>query len=230
MAVPEFDRYLSERRQGLFFEENLSDILMDIQDTPFVDVLASAPPSSIADPTQPPFKTPTHSRSGSLTSPAVATTSPLPTTPRPKAKSKWSFLSPRKTPAASPSVEQSPNLPYQVRQSRDGRLLPTTPNAAHYEATASLKVESLVAESPRKGVWSPLVARAQEPLREEDESAVEEAGAERPDEGAEPRQISLSQVLDNVVVRVPLAPRPSNTPCAERAFCPAAIADPRGVP
>lgn len=192
MLVPEFDRYLHERRQGLCFEDNLNDVLMDVVETPFfTDAATPSTPRA--------FTTPTHSRSGSLTSPPV-TTSPLPSTLRPKPKSKWSFLSPRKTPTPTPSTPQPPPITYQPRLPKGAKSLPSTPNDAHYEATSRLKVESLVAESPRKGVWSPAATGG--PLLDlaEDECGTKSSS---PEPNAMPTQVSLSQVLDNVVVRLP---------------------------
>lgn len=193
MLVPEFDRYLHERRQGLCFEDNLNDVLMDVVETPFFTDAAS-PRTPRA------FTTPTHSRSGSLTSPPV-TTSPLPSTLRPKPKSKWSFLSPRKTPTPTPSTPQPPSITYQPRLPKGVKSLPSTPNDAHYEATGRLKVESLVAESPRKGVWSPAATGGPLlDLAEEDDCGMKSSS---PEPNAMPTQVSLSQVLDNVVVRLP---------------------------
>jgi hypothetical protein len=208
MMVPDFDRFLEERRRGLFFEEHLSDVLMDIQETPF----AATPDRPTATDSPRPFRTPSHSRTGSLTSPGP-TPSPLPTTPRPKATSKWSFLSPRKTPVASPAAEQSPHVPIQVRRSESSRDLPSTPHAKHYEATANLKVESLVADSPRKGVWSPAASSARDvlgDLSEDGEQARSRSSPGCPAEGRPARKIALSQVLDNVVVSLPAAVAPAD--------------------
>ena len=207
MMVPDFDRFLEERRRGLLVEEHLSDVLMDVQDTPFL----ATPDRPTATSSPQPFRTPSHSRTASLTSPGP-TTSPLPTTPRPKAKSKWSFLSPRKTPVSSPAAEQPSHVPYQARRVESSGDLSATSHAKHYEATANLKVESLVADSPRKGVWSPAPADAAQgdlrDLLEDDEADQTQAGSESPTKGRTARQVALSQVLDNVVVRVPLWPSP----------------------
>lgn len=182
--VEHFDQFLLERRQGLLFSENLTDAL-----TLALELDAGATPRTAA-----PF-------SGAV--------SPEPTTPRPKAKSKSSFVS-FLTPKKSKSTKTSTGAGDSPAQ-RGHRALDASPFGPHYQRTGSIVVEPFLAPSLETGPWSPA-----KPKRwNADEADVFASSGQWGGETsftAEPEQevfeqeppkttsVSLSRLLDNVVI------------------------------
>ncbi|GAA5846957.1 hypothetical protein JCM3766R1_004028 [Sporobolomyces carnicolor] len=191
--VPKFDQYLSERRKGLFFVENLADAL-------HLDDLVSSSDQNDS------------SFSFSSSSPEPPLPLPLPSTPiaKPKAGGLAAFFSPRR-----PSHNRSPSTPLNksfstpehahaakplLRRTASNDSIshqlavpasrasgtpaarsktatgPASPFVAHYRQTGSIAVEPVVVSTPgtrhrsaRRGVASEL-----DENDEEDEEAEEE--------------------------------------------------------
>ncbi|GAA5896400.1 uncharacterized protein JCM6883_006891 [Sporobolomyces salmoneus] len=150
--IPKFDTYLSERRQGLFFVENLADAL-------HLDDLASSQSSfSSIEPTP---------------------TIPLPSTPvaKPKPSGLVSFFSPRRpshnrspstplnksfsnpqqsaTPPSSSNLRRSAsndsissNLPVPTSNRSSKTAGPASPFVAHYRQTGSITVRPVIVSTP----------------------------------------------------------------------------------
>ena len=180
-SVEKFDVYLSERRQGLLFSENLTDALnlaLDFDST-----------------------TPIPASPRSITTPVPVET--------PKSKSKTSFISfltPRKTkpkPAPLPIVSSSP--PRTTRKS-----IEASPFGPHYEKTSSIKVEPYAASSPFSGPWMPTKLKKWADDEDDvfSSSWGEVRGDSRHPErqnddetsGIKTELITLSVLLDNVVI------------------------------
>ena len=180
--VDDFDRFLLERRQGLLFSENLTDALtlaLEFEGTAFGAARVVSPVST------PPL---------------------LPETPRPKPKAKAaslvSFLTPRKK-TPKQSVSDVPAL-------RGQRGPEASPFAPHYQRTASIVVEPYLAPAPEDGPWMP--AKPKKWNAEEAEAFASgqwgEAGSSAEqeetyeEEQTQPKitHVSLSQLLDNVVI------------------------------
>ena len=179
-SVERFDRYLLERRQGLLFSENLTDALnlaLDFDNT--APIPASPRPTPTPTPVGPPQKS--KSRSSFV-----------------------SFLTPRKSkpkPAPLPVAPSSP--PKTGRKS-----IEASPFGPHYQKTSSIEVEPYAAPAPFVGPWTP--ARSKPWMEDEDvfssgwgegrnysqhhEQGDDEIG------GAKVQLISLSMLLDNVVI------------------------------
>jgi hypothetical protein len=200
-TIPGFDRYLGERRQGLTFAENLADAL-NVDDDSFL-----SPPSP--------------SLSQSVTSPALA--------PPWEGDSLISRLSvsagpsPLRSPLSEPPTPATPTRSTSTHLNVPGgggggsatsrTAGPVSPFAAHYRQTGSISVTPLVARASRLSSSSP-----DTPLRRcsgvvtldtlpEDESDGSDSrgggggdvlGARSTEE--EPATVSLSTILDNVVV------------------------------
>lgn len=144
--IPSFDRYLSERRQGLFFVENLADAL----DLEGENVFGPSTPQR---------------------APAVEENRPLPL-PLPSRQSKSGFVA-LLTPRPTHSRAASTNLAFSTPPSKatrarrrsssvdgdvssngrsdvapDRRDSPASPFAAHYRQTGSIKVQPVVVSTP----------------------------------------------------------------------------------
>lgn len=181
-SVEKFDRYLLERRQGLLFSENLTDALnlaLDFDNTSSIPVL-----------------------------PRLTTTStPVEPPPKPKPKSSFvSFLTPRKSkpkPAPLPTVPSSP--PKAGRKS-----IETSPFGPHYQKTSSIELEPYAASTPFTGPWIP--TKPKKWMDDEDDvfssgwgegrnhSQCREQRDGDETNGKEVRLITLSMLLDNVVI------------------------------
>lgn len=191
--VDNFDQYLLERRQGLLFNENLTDAL-----TLALDVDGGAPPRAAG----------TLSATGSA-APELSTPRP----PKPKAKSASSslvsFLTPKKSrPAKTPAPE--PTTPPRGAD----RAVDASPFGPHYQKTGAIVVEPFAAPAPSTGPWTPKKARRWN-ADEEDvfgssaqwgegrfqqvEESSEEEGEEE-ERQAKPASVTLSRLLDNVVI------------------------------
>ena len=192
--VQDFDALLNERRQGLIFSENLTDALsltFDLSQN--ITGIVNSPQSSRSP---------------------VAPSTPQTPPPKPKAKSKasaWaSLLTPRKnrSRAVSPSPSDA-SSPAQV-----GKAIEASPFGSHYRKTNAITVEPLVAPMPTSGVWAPVEQRS---FNIDEENVFSSSGqwgdessadlmatlhqSRQEQEGApDEKQVSLSQLLDNVVV------------------------------
>ncbi|THH11855.1 hypothetical protein EW145_g403 [Phellinidium pouzarii] len=157
--VENFDSYLTERRLGLLFSENLTDALsltfdMSNNITGVTDTLSA-------------------SRSlDSEVAPSAAELQKL----KPKSKSGWvSFLSPRKnkTQTVSPTQSNHPTL------SSRGKTIEASPFGSHYQRTSTIKIEPLVAPLPSSGPWVPAEKRAFNLDEEDVFGASEQWGEEK---------------------------------------------------
>ncbi|KAF8447974.1 Retinoic acid induced 16-like protein-domain-containing protein [Boletus edulis BED1] len=186
--VDNFDRYLLERRQGLLFSENLTDALTLVLEPAVDSGLLHAPSTSV-----------------SSSNPSDASIQ------RPKSKSKTSsslvsFLTPRK----SKSKAQAPTEPQ--TPPRDGSKVDASrPFAPHYQQTRDILVEPFTVPLPSasSNLWTP----TQTSTWGSDEEDVFSAGSrwggvnvesvEKLDDHEvqqSPSQITLSHLLDNVVI------------------------------
>lgn len=208
LLEPKFDHYLSERRQGLLFEETLSDILIDVSEPNILSYFSPLPKQNSFSRPHPPAKTTSSPRTGGSPLPTLRSNVSSPATPQLK-KTGWSIFSPlKRTPVKTTPLDANSLPP----SSPKPQSTPLTPYADHYSATVGLKVESLVAESPKKGMWSPASTkrdmrfnpRAQrgDNIYEVDSEDESSDGGGRVETLAQipNNKVSLSQVLDNVVV------------------------------
>ncbi|KAH8107083.1 Retinoic acid induced 16-like protein-domain-containing protein [Cristinia sonorae] len=186
--VDDFDKYLRERRQGLLFNENLTDAL-----TLVLELDGTVPPKSTTAP--------------------AATSSPAPSEPStPKAKSKpktssfVSFLTPKKSKAAKATPEPA-------TQSKTHKALDASPFGTHYERTNAIAVEPFLAPRPSSGPWTPAKSKKWNSAEEDVFTASSQWGgvsvSERPGGGGDeedeesegkPTTVTLSRLLDNVVI------------------------------
>ncbi|KAG9105045.1 hypothetical protein FRC06_000018 [Ceratobasidium sp. 370] len=184
--VPGFDAYLIERHQGLLFSENINDAL-------------------------------NLSLSLDVTSEPTRLQLPLPvtpeTSPRPKTKatasSFMSFLTPKKvkatnTGASTPSGPPAEPIPTALGGSK---VVSASPFSAHYQTTAVIDLDGLVAPEPAAGPWSPTQTRKNVQNIEDDVFTAwkdgDRAGPELVTEkepGDAARRVTLSQLLDNAVI------------------------------
>ncbi|KAF9792437.1 Retinoic acid induced 16-like protein-domain-containing protein [Thelephora terrestris] len=176
-SVEKFDRYLLERRQGLLFSENLTDALnlaLDFDNTTPIPVSRS--PTTAPTPIEP---------------------------PKPKPKSSFvSFLTPRKSKpkqAALPTAPSSPKKPGR-------KSIEASPFGPHYQKTSSIAVEPYAAPTPFSGPWMP--AKPKKWVDEDDDVFSSSWGEgrdnsqhhERDDNETKVQLITLSTLLDNVVI------------------------------
>jgi hypothetical protein len=197
--VEDFDKFLLVRRQGLLFSENLTDALNPALDVSSEDSLQSHNPV-----------------------PQVPQT---PTKAKPKAKgasSLVSFLTPRKNKPPAPVVSGPTTTPYLQDANGKDNTVSASPFGSHYQQTGSIKVEPLVAPIPSTGPWIPVHTRKWN-VGEEDvfgsgwserpsDAIHHEGGFNALGEGTAPggeeeysqsvkgKTITLSQLLDNVVI------------------------------
>ncbi|OCH95550.1 hypothetical protein OBBRIDRAFT_745250 [Obba rivulosa] len=188
--VENFDQYLLERRQGLLFNENLTDALTLALE--FDSPISSAPPRP---------------------APASGSASPAePGTPK-KSKAKTpsalvSFLTPKKhRPSKSTSALPEPGTP-----SRSGsRNVETSPFGPHYQKTGAITVEPYLAPAPSAGPWTPAKPKKWSADEEDVFTSAGQWGeraeqedredSDEEDEGpAKVATITLSHLLDNVVI------------------------------
>ncbi|KAJ7632604.1 Retinoic acid induced 16-like protein-domain-containing protein [Roridomyces roridus] len=178
--VDNFDKFLLERRQGLLFSENLNDALslpLDLTDEPtYVTVTQEQPPPVAARPK------PIASASSFVTS----------------------LLTPKKNKPAKPLKD--PSTPPRSGQSRSVSASPFGP---HYQQTGSIKVEPFIAPVPSSGPWTPAKSTRwtadeedvfgsawSEKSRTAEPESMDDEGS-RADKTA---NVTLSQLLDNVVI------------------------------
>jgi len=181
-SVENFDKYLLERRQGLLFSENLTDALtlaLDLDDTSGTPILQSATPAGAVS-ESPPKSIPRVS--GSLVS----------------------FLTPRKSkPTPSKALQSgAASVP------TSSKTVAARPFGSHYQHTSSVTVEPFEAPSPSEGPWTP--ARLLR-FSAEEEDVFSSSWEERPRNAAGsssqreehvqgPKTVTLSRLLDNIVV------------------------------
>ncbi|KAF8575555.1 hypothetical protein K439DRAFT_1419710 [Ramaria rubella] len=176
--VEYFDKYLLERRQGLLFSENLNDALslaLELSDEKYT-------------PARIPSNTPTR--------------------PKPKAKSSSfvSFLTPKKKTTTTRDV----TTPSEPTTPPRRKVIAASPFGSHYQETGAIAVQPLVASLPSTGPWSP--AKKTNWSMEDDDvfTASAQWSDELPDRRPEPMEdsesgpavtkVTLSQLLDNVVI------------------------------
>lgn len=178
-AVDSFDKFLLERRQGLLFSENMADALtfsLDLMDEP-------NPISPVSEVLQP--------------------------KPKPKASTSnsfVSFLTPKKNKTAKPTMPSEPTTPSKKPQNTN---TVSSPFGRHYQDTGSIVVEPFVAPVPLSSTWTPAKSTKWS-AGEEDvftSSSWSEEAPQLPEEDAneesrfaKPANVTLSQLLDNVVI------------------------------
>jgi hypothetical protein len=182
--VDNFDKYLLERRQGLLFSENLSDALslgLELgHDTPNIST--------------------SHSQTSVLSA-------------KPKAKTTTSsfvsFLTPKKNksiPSRSAGMSLSSELFTPPRGSN--KILAVSPFGPHYRQTRDITVEPFVASTESSGPWTPTkynkwVSDEDDPFNnrwEENKSQVQVDEDGKSGQGGKTASVTLSQLLDNVVI------------------------------
>jgi Retinoic acid induced 16-like protein/Family of unknown function (DUF5917) len=180
LAVNNFDKFLLERRQGLLFSENLTDALTIALDLTEEPSTASAPTS---DSLKPPNPKPKASASSSFVS----------------------FLTPKKNKSAKASTSSEPSTPSKGTKNPN---IVASPFGKHYQDTGSIVVEPFVAPVPAATSWTP-VKREKWTADEEDvftssgwseEPQREFADDEEKRNSGKPTHVTLSQLLDNVVI------------------------------
>ena len=173
-TVDNFDQFLLERRQGLLFSENLTDALNLVLD--------------ITNDTQ-------------LSKPVAEVVQKQKTKPKASASSSLvSFLTPKKSKPAKSVAPPEPSTPPQKLASKS---VSASPFVTHYQHTSSVKVEPFVAPVPSSGPWTPSKSKNW-PVMEEDvfgSGWVEKAEETHQDDKiAQTSSVTLSQLLDNVVI------------------------------
>jgi len=181
-TVDDFDRLLSERRQGLMFEENLTDALGLDAEAERSSIFAAFSPTQLSSP-------------------------PLPSTPPSKPKSMsatsfvQSFLTPKKdksSKASSPAATPTTRKTSAIKSN-----LVASPFATHYELTSKIQVRPFEAPLPVTGPWKPQRYTDGGVILEDDEEdwkddvfgTVSDKKKEH-----ESVRVTLSQLLDNVVI------------------------------
>lgn len=172
-TVDNFDKFLLERRQGLLFSENLTDALnlaLDITNDPQL----SKPVSEVVQKPK--------------------------TKPKPSASSSFvAFLTPKKSRPAKPAAPPEPSTPPQKLVSKS---VSASPFGAHYQHTGSVTVEPFVAPVPSSGPWTPAKSKNW-PVMEDDvfgSGWMEKVEESHQDKTALMSSVTLSQLLDNVVI------------------------------
>ncbi|KAF9052622.1 Retinoic acid induced 16-like protein-domain-containing protein [Panaeolus papilionaceus] len=177
-TVDNFDKYLLERRQGLLFSENLSDALnlaLDLTEEP----KQTKPGPEVA---QVPKSKPRQSTASSIVS----------------------FLSPRKSKPTKPS---SPSGTLTPPKKPANTTLHASPFGNHYQQTSNIKVEPYIAvlqstgrvSAHSKG-WAPDEDVFGSAWGDDGESKSPEMQKVKEKTAPVVSQISLSQLLDNVVI------------------------------
>ncbi|EGN92451.1 hypothetical protein SERLA73DRAFT_117334 [Serpula lacrymans var. lacrymans S7.3] len=192
--VDNFDKYLLERRQGLLFSENLTDAL----------TLTLEP---VAEPTQ---MAKLQASISGITS-AVLESPGQRAKPKAKASSSFvSFLTPKKNKTAPLKSSDAPANADPATPPRPGsKTVAASPFGSHYQSTRDIVVEPFLAPVPPSGPWTP----ARTKKWNADEEDVFTAGGqwgEKPsnklddtkeeEKGEKTTTVTLSQLLDNVVI------------------------------
>jgi hypothetical protein len=179
--VDDFDKYLVERRQGLLFDENLMDALslaLELSEDPQV------------------ISKPTASATSASEIPAKQILSDT-------AQSIRSFLTPKKQKTTPRSVNLDPPTPTKS----GNKNVAASPFGPHYQKTNSINVEPFIAHLPSSNIWAQSKARRKWNADEEDVFTASGQWGEKDDERDEEKNeenqgnaITLSQLLDNVVI------------------------------
>lgn len=179
-SVENFDKFLRERRQGLLFSENLTDALnlaLDLTDDPRSIKRASEP-----------VQAPKPKPKPSVTSSFVP-----------------SFLTVKKN---KPATKPSPQ-PAELEPTRQAvpKTVSASPFGSHYKHTGTVKVESFVASVPSSGPWTPSKAKKWNVAEEDvfnsawgDNLRIISKQEEVEEADEKPAPVTLSQLLDNVVI------------------------------
>ncbi|KAH9063451.1 Retinoic acid induced 16-like protein-domain-containing protein [Lactarius vividus] len=181
-SVDNFDQYLLERRQGLLFSENLTDALTLVLDLDDTNSPANTQLTTAAVPAQEIPPPSVQKRSGSLVS----------------------FLTPRKPkPAPSKTAQAKAAL-----EPASPKGVAASPFVSHYQHTSTVVVEPFEAPSPSEGPWVP--ARHLR-FSAEEEDVLSSGWDEKPrnmarstshseEQAQGPRTVTLSRLLDNIVI------------------------------
>jgi hypothetical protein len=171
--IDDFDKYLSERRQGLLFSENLTDALqISLDERP----LPPRPVTPVEIPSKP--------------------------KPRPSATSALASLW---TPKKSKPKPADPVTP--PRQQT--KPIPPSPFGAHYHQTSSITVEPVIAPVPFTALWTPSKKQSWSAMDDDvfssgwgdrSTSSSNFDDEEEVEEPYKPATVTLSQLLDNVVM------------------------------
>ncbi|TFK92418.1 hypothetical protein K466DRAFT_650479 [Polyporus arcularius HHB13444] len=192
LMVENFDQYLMERRQGLLFNENLTDAL-----TLALDFDSGITPKSAGF----------GGAWSMLSSPVEAPQRPKPKSKQSASSTLVSFLTPKKNKAARPTPSE-PTTP-----SRGGsRAVDASPFGPHYQKTGAIVVEPFLAPAPSSGPWTPAKSRKWN-ADEEDvfgssgqwgekqtSQVVDDSDEEEEEEKSQIAHVTLSHLLDNVVI------------------------------
>ena len=189
--VEKFDQYLTERRQGLLFNENLTDAL-----TLALDFETGITPKSAGF----------GGALSMLSSPVEAPQRPKPKPKQSASSTLVSFLTPKKSKPAKPAPPE-PTTP-----SRGGSrsAVDASPFGPHYQKTGAIVVEPFLAPAPSSGPWTPAKSRKWN-ADEEDvfgssgqwgENQTSQVVDDSDEEEEKPQitRVTLSQLLDNVVI------------------------------
>ena len=184
--VDGFDVFLSERRQGLVFSENLTDALS----------LSFDLSNNITGVVESPR-------------PIRADVHPPATPQRPKQKTKSSTWASLLTPKKSRSRAVSPAPSEPTTPASKGKTVETSPFGSHYKRTNQISVEALIAPIPSHGSWIPTEQRKFSVEEENVFGSSSQWGNDNPvttdstdanQESERDRTVKLSQLLDNVVI------------------------------
>ncbi len=180
--VPDFNLLLTERRRGLLYVEGMEEALevkLDVVRTQTVAPGWTPQREGVAmsDSSPPSLRRRTSNLSASLVS----------------------FLTPRKKASSGPT-ESISGSPFSFL-TRHEQSAPATPFAAHYQRTTTLALEPLSAGEPISGMWTP---DRNPPSHDRSisltESISDSVGWNPRAADGSPRQVTLSQILDNCVV------------------------------
>lgn len=174
--IPDFDRHLTERRQGLLFSENISDALnLDLS-----------------------FELASDSGSHQLS----LLTPETPQRPKSKPGSGFmSFLSKKNKPPSTPTPAEPSTPP----RDNGSKVIPATPFTTHYQSTSAVDLDGFAAAEPITGPWASSKKKSNVRMEDDvftawKESDSTEEGEPRQKARKDGNRITLSQLLDNTVI------------------------------
>lgn len=184
-VVNGFDELLTERRQGLMFAEHLSDALslsieLDSDSSFFSTIRSTLSPISKSKPTQE-ATTPPQSK------PRTIAASLIP-----------SFLTPKKD-KSTQSHLASANSQHATPERNKSNKIAASPFGAHYEKTGNISVPPFVVPSEAEGMQVSPDPIEEEP-KDSDEEDVFSAQWDSKRRMTSVKKVTLSQILDNVVI------------------------------
>ena len=177
LSVDHFDRFLLERRQGLLFSENLTDAL-----TIALDLTEEPSTAPTFDSPKPPKSKPKASASSSFVS----------------------FLTPKKNKAIKATTSSGPSTSSQG--TKDPNIV-ASPFGKHYQDTGSIVIEPFLAPVPIATSWTPM--KREKWTADEEDVFTSSGWSEEPQSefadneekpSGKPTHVTLSQLLDNVVI------------------------------